>query len=218
MSESREWIDEDTGYRIVRLTNEPGSSSLYFNFNGYTPEGDCLVVSTPTGLDKVHLSSLRPEPLLRLDRPFKFLFVGQRYRRAYYQTLDDDAVWYVDVDSGIAHHIAGAGHGDIQTINSDETLLGGVERDQDDTSEILKLFEKRDKVTDQFDYRAEWPDGTAMSYADAKEVRLNERMKAGVRMTMFVIDTKTGVRRNVHESRNWLNHLLFSPVDPELLM
>ena len=27
------WIDPDTGHRIVRLTDEPGSASLYFNQN-----------------------------------------------------------------------------------------------------------------------------------------------------------------------------------------
>jgi oligogalacturonide lyase len=32
----RSWIDADTGHRVVRLTNEPGSASLYFNQNGYT--------------------------------------------------------------------------------------------------------------------------------------------------------------------------------------
>ena len=30
----REWIDPDTGHRIVRLSDEPGSASLYFNYNG----------------------------------------------------------------------------------------------------------------------------------------------------------------------------------------
>ena len=35
----RSWIDADTGHRIVRLTNEPGSASLYFNQNGYTADG-----------------------------------------------------------------------------------------------------------------------------------------------------------------------------------
>jgi oligogalacturonide lyase len=30
----RTWIDADTDHRIVRLTNEPGSASLYFNQNG----------------------------------------------------------------------------------------------------------------------------------------------------------------------------------------
>ena len=33
------WIDPDTGHRVVRLTDEPNSASLYFNQNGYTADG-----------------------------------------------------------------------------------------------------------------------------------------------------------------------------------
>jgi hypothetical protein len=28
-----EWIDADTGHRVVQLSTEPGSESLYFNLN-----------------------------------------------------------------------------------------------------------------------------------------------------------------------------------------
>lgn len=35
----REWIDQDTGHRVVRLSDEPGSQSLYFHQNAYTPDG-----------------------------------------------------------------------------------------------------------------------------------------------------------------------------------
>jgi len=213
-----EWIDPDTSSRVIRLSVDPGSSSLYFNFNGYTPEGDYLLLTTPRGLDKVHMTSFKVSPVLRIDRPFKFLFVGLTYRRAYYQTLDDNTIQYVDIDSGHVVEIVQVGRGDIQTINCDETLLGGVETDPNDSSEILKLFENRDKATDQFDYRANWPDGRPMSYADAKEVRLNQRLNAKVPMTMFVIHTRNGQRRDVHSSTDWLNHLLFSPTDPDLLM
>lgn len=214
----REWVDKDTGHRVVRLSDKAGSSSLYFNFNGYTPQGDYLIISTPTGLDRVHMQSFELTAVIRIDRPFKFLFVGLKYRRAYYQTLDDNTVYYVDIDTGKSVEVARVAQGDIQTINCDETLLGGVERDPNNTSEILKLFENRDKATDQFDYRANWPDGTPMSYADAKEVRLNERLKVMVPMKMFVIETETGKRRDVYGSTDWLNHLLFSPTDPNLLM
>src|SRR5689334_5625716 len=34
-----EWIDADTGHRVVRLSKEPGSASLYFHQNAYTPDG-----------------------------------------------------------------------------------------------------------------------------------------------------------------------------------
>ena len=49
------WIDPDTGHRIVRLTDEPGSASLYFNQNGYTADGKKMVYTTPAG-------HLRAEP------------------------------------------------------------------------------------------------------------------------------------------------------------
>src|SRR5262249_34715059 len=35
----REWTDPDTGHRVVRLSDEPGSQSLYFHQNAYTPDG-----------------------------------------------------------------------------------------------------------------------------------------------------------------------------------
>ena len=38
-----EWIDPDTGHRIVRLSKEPGGSSLYFHQNPYTPDMKWLV-------------------------------------------------------------------------------------------------------------------------------------------------------------------------------
>ncbi|HTH38859.1 MAG TPA: hypothetical protein VL572_12870, partial [Pyrinomonadaceae bacterium] len=46
----REWIDPDTGHRVVRLSDESGSQSFYFHQNGYTASGDKLVFSTPKGL------------------------------------------------------------------------------------------------------------------------------------------------------------------------
>jgi oligogalacturonide lyase len=37
-----EWVDPDTGHRIIRLSTEPGSTGLYFHQNAYTPQGDSL--------------------------------------------------------------------------------------------------------------------------------------------------------------------------------
>lgn len=216
--QQRQWVDPDTGHRVVRLSDEPGSSSLYFNFNGYTPEGDFLILSTPSGLDKVEMTTFVRSPVIRLSRQFKFLFVGLKYRRAYFQFTDNKDIYHADIDSGEVSMVATNVAGDIQSINCNETLLSGVERDPGSTEEILKIFENRDKSTDQYDYRWNWPDGTPMSYADAKEVRLNQRLKARIAMKMFVIDTHTGARRDVYGSTDWLNHLLFSPVNPDLLM
>ena len=43
------WIDPDTGHRVVRLTDEPGSASLYFNQDGYTADGRKLIYTTQIG-------------------------------------------------------------------------------------------------------------------------------------------------------------------------
>ena len=41
------WIDPETGHRVVRLTDQLGSASLYFNQDGYTADGRKLVYTTP---------------------------------------------------------------------------------------------------------------------------------------------------------------------------
>src|SRR5882672_3491672 len=53
------WIDPDTGHRIVRLTSEPGSASLYFNQNGYTADGKRLVHTSPEGISVFDLTTHR---------------------------------------------------------------------------------------------------------------------------------------------------------------
>ncbi|MGH7977182.1 MAG: hypothetical protein ACREC8_11045, partial [Limisphaerales bacterium] len=46
----REWIDPDTGHRVIQLSTEPGSESLYFNVNPFTPDGKEMVFTTPDGI------------------------------------------------------------------------------------------------------------------------------------------------------------------------
>src|SRR3954470_7602505 len=46
----RDWIDPDTGHRIIRLTDDAGGSTLYFHDNAFSPEGDTLMVNTPAGI------------------------------------------------------------------------------------------------------------------------------------------------------------------------
>ncbi|MBZ6382183.1 oligogalacturonate lyase family protein [Sphingomonas sanguinis] len=219
----REWIDPDTGHRIVRLSDEPGSASLYFNYNGYTPQGDKLLISTPKGIASVDLKTRALKTVVPITGPFRLLFTGHRTRTAYYQTQAADGqgaktIWAADIDSGKVRKVAAIDHGDIQTINADETLLGGVETDPNASSDTLALFAKKDARYDQADYRATGPDGKPLTYAEAKEVRMNERLEARVPMAMFVIDTRTGQKRIVHRATDWLNHLQFSPTDPGLLM
>jgi oligogalacturonide lyase len=221
----REWVDRDTGHRVVRISDEPGSSSLYFNYNSFTPQGDKLLISTPKGISAYDLKTRKLAPVIAIATPFRLLFVGRKTRSVYYQSVGTagdrsgpKSVFAVDIDTGKSRKIADVAEGDIQTINADETLLGGVATDPAATATVLGTFAKRDARFDQADYRANWPDGRAMNYAESKEVRMNERLESAIPMTMFVIDTRTGQRRVVRRATDWLNHLQFSPTDPNVLM
>ena len=59
-----EWIDPDTGHRVVRLSREPQTESLYFNLNPYTPDGRKLVVTTPEGVATIDLTTREIKPVL----------------------------------------------------------------------------------------------------------------------------------------------------------
>ena len=59
----RDWIDPDTRHRVIRLSPDQGGSSLYFHQNGYTPEGDKLILHTRDGaLATVDLTTLGLSP------------------------------------------------------------------------------------------------------------------------------------------------------------
>ena len=56
------WVDPDTGHRVIRLTTEPNSASLYFNQNGYTAGGKKMVYTTPDGISALDLETGDIEP------------------------------------------------------------------------------------------------------------------------------------------------------------
>ena len=57
-----DWIDPDTGHRVIRLSAESGSGTLYFHDNSYTPEGDKLIFNTPSGVAVMDITKLGQQP------------------------------------------------------------------------------------------------------------------------------------------------------------
>ena len=78
----REWIDPDTGHRVVRLSDEPGSASLYFHQNAYTPDGQKLLITTPTGLSTINLKTHAIEKIV--DGRVGVIIVGKKTGQVYY--------------------------------------------------------------------------------------------------------------------------------------
>src|SRR3982750_3250748 len=76
------WIDPDTGHRVVRLTNEPNSASLYFNQNGYTANGKQLVYTTPGGISVFDLQNKQARQVV--SGRVRLIDAGRKNARVYY--------------------------------------------------------------------------------------------------------------------------------------
>src|SRR6266702_8458599 len=133
-----EWVDPDTGHTVVRLSVEAGSSSLYFNYNGYTADGTRLVFSTPHGISSVDLRTHKITPVVAGE--VKLLFVGRRSSLVYYAKRDHDGgtaplgagvIYTTDIDTGKSKEVARIAHGSIGSINADESLLAGTAAGRD---------------------------------------------------------------------------------------
>ncbi len=226
---ARQWVDTLTGHRIVRVSQVPDSISLYFHQNSYTPQGDKMVMAVPDGIAVVDLKSWAVTPLVK-QPGIALLFTGRRSRTAYYSNrARDDAgggqtIFAVDIDTGRSRKIADVPAGTIGSINADETLLlgqvalGNQDLRPDGTRQQDRSAVGRKVGPGEYDYAATGRDGQPLSFADAKEVRLNERLEARIPMEIFTIDVKTGARRVVTASTDWLNHVQFSPTDPQQIM
>ncbi|WP_370638845.1 oligogalacturonate lyase family protein [Croceicoccus sp. Ery5] len=210
------WIDPLTGHRIVRITKQAGSQSLYFHQNPYTPQGDMMVITTPDGIAKVRLRDWKLMPLVN-DRDAELLFTGRKTRTAYFSkpaSGGGTTIFGVDIDSGKIRRIATLAEGSIGSINADETLLLGQWAERNPPLQPGGDMQKHGDPA----YAAKGPDGQPLSYAEAKEVRLDQRLEARIPMEIFTIDIRTGERKVVIASTDWLNHVQSSPTDPGLIM
>jgi oligogalacturonide lyase len=78
-----EWIDPDTGHRVIRLSREDGTQSLYFNQNAYTADGKKLIVTTAGGgIATIILATREIKPLV--PGPVSVMVAGHKTGDVYY--------------------------------------------------------------------------------------------------------------------------------------
>lgn len=199
---SKSWIDPDTGHRIIRLTEEPGSASLYFNQNGYTADGKEMVYTTPAGISALNLKTLAAHPVV--TGRVRVVVTGRKSQNVYYTR--DGAVFATDVDTLKTREIAKLPpRGTISTVNADETLLAGTYTEVEPTA------------AQAYNLNApQAPQG--LEQPENKGQMMERRLAARIPMALFTIDTRSGEMKVLHRATDWLNHLEFSPSDPTLLM
>ncbi len=206
-----EWIDPDTGHRVVRLSRVDNTQSLYFNQNPFTPDGTRLIVTVPDGIATINLTTgeikkvtLGKAPTQRVDThdatPVQdrlgHYVVGRKTPTVYFTRGYD--VLATNLDTGATRKIAtlpeelywGSGF----TVNADETLLVGAGDAEPGPLGAIG---------------PNWTGNQA----------LGQRMAALVPMVLYSIDIKTGeIKKFFRAEHDWLNHVQFSPTDPTLLM
>jgi len=199
----RDWIEPATGHRVVRLSDRPGTASLYFHQNPYTASGDMMVVSTPDGLATIDLATRKTTPLV--EGRASHLVVGRKTRQAFY--IQNDTVYAADLNTRATRKIlshprlrTGSGFG----LNADETVLAGSFVVED-----APAFTPPANVAPPPNPLAT-PPPTAQS--------LEARWEARRPMALYTLNVKSGELNIIYRSTDWLNHVQMSPSDPTLIM
>ncbi|MEP6900206.1 MAG: oligogalacturonate lyase family protein [Actinomycetota bacterium] len=214
-----EWIDPDTGHRIVRLSREPGSESLYFHQNAYTSEGDKLIMTSPTGVYTFNFKTREIEKVV--DGKVNVIVVGRKTRQVYYTKTG--VIYATNLDTRATKEIVKLPfRGGVSSLNADETLLLGVRNESDDQSNTNNVYANQNgqrPIGANPDLPPQLgPDGKPLTYAERKEVMMNNRLNQRIPMLMYTVNTQTGEVKTILRSTDWLGHLQFSPTDPGLIM
>ncbi len=191
-----EWVDPATGHRVVRLSRDPGTSSLYFHQNGYTAAGDKLLVTDRTGLATINLKTREVEQVV--EGFASQVIVGKKSRQVYY--VRGGVVCATHLDTRETREVAKLPpeirRGSGLAVNADETLLAGS-------------YVEPAKAT---------PDDRPPPGGSRRGGGLEARWAAKLPMRLYTVSIKTGDVKTFHPCTDWLNHVQFSPTDPNLLM
>jgi oligogalacturonide lyase len=211
-----DWVDPDTGHRVIRISTEPGSANLYFHQNTYTPEGDRMIFNSPRGIAMAELAALGVKvPQVDIVVSNASAIATARKTREVYFSRRGGAVYAANLDTRAVHEITRAR---VTAINSDETFVVGTITVEDPSGKtprpaprtILpqreRMFPGRTNLTEQELAAARKEDGLARRLANPQG------------MAFLFTNLKTGEPTTNGFQYAWLNHLQFSPTDPSLLL
>jgi oligogalacturonide lyase len=191
------WVDQSTGHRIIRISDQPGSRGLYFNETAFTPDGTQMVYAAPRN---VYIYDFRSNASrLLVNGPVSEIVVSKSQQLVYFMKLGDQTVYVADVQTGELRAIAKLpGRANIATANADDTLLAGafIEGPGAQYNDVVL------------------PPGIRPSAA----ARMTQRLESKLPMVLFTLDLHSGTVKPILHTTDWLNHIQFSPTDPSLLM
>ena len=207
-----EWIDADTHHKIIKLTRREGSNmSFYFHNNPFVDGKMVFYGSDKLNSDNIHkqetynnnarnkqlytvdLKTLDIEQLTHRPDPMQGEIVSPKLNEVFYQVKD--TVFATDISTKKERTVfvfPPGFRGGITTVNADGTLLGGVRAEDAEK----KIFQNNPAKSDYF----------------------NKIFEAKLRRTLFTINITSKKLNKIFSDTFWLNHVQFSPTDPNLMM
>ena len=111
----REWVDPATGHRVIRLSDEPGSSTLYFHDNAFSAAGDKMMLRTPKGVAVIDVAAIgRADAGLDLVAP--------KAGGGYFARRGRD----IYLSAGAGNSGSGRGAGPVKAVNIDTRAVREV--------------------------------------------------------------------------------------------
>ncbi|RXH55245.1 oligogalacturonate lyase family protein [Granulicella sibirica] len=230
------WVDKTTGHRVIRLTNEPNSTGFYFNNNAYTPDGRKMIYTAPDGIHVLDLATRktrllvpnppRPEtedPVARYRGGVHAIVAGHQTPSIFFSKMDLttklSTLYKADVDTGVVTELVTLPEGanSVATINADETLAAGTMNDGSPVAPEYGANLTSPTGTPAVRQVTGAQSGTLVQ-PDGKGEMMERRLASRQPLILFTINLKTGKLTTLLHSTDWVNHLLFSPADPTLLM
>jgi oligogalacturonide lyase len=229
------WVDKDTGHRVIRLTNEPGSSGFYFNINAYTSDGRQMVYNAPEGIHVLDLATYKTRLLVPNPPPpadaasgsrasfgngVHAIVVGRKTNSVFFAKFDPasniSTLYKANIDSGeITKLVTLPPRASVASINADETLGAGT---YEETEAGAEQAYGRNPPPPHSAHPEKSPQPGFLVQPEGKGEMMEHRLAARVPLVLFTVDLKTGKVNPLLHSTDWVNHLLFSPTDPTLLM
>ncbi|NCB09286.1 MAG: hypothetical protein EOM73_14115, partial [Bacteroidia bacterium] len=197
----QEWIDKDTGHRIIHLTprNEE-NRSFYFHNNPFLPakdgENEKMIFYGKEGNDmQLFAVDLKTRDISQVTdkKQVSGEIVGKNRREVFYQC--GDSVFATGIENRQTRLITvfpDSLQAHITTLNADETLLAGAISSEKEAQIFRQFPEKGDFF---------------------------ERVyEAKLKRSLFTLSVETGEMRIFYSENAWLNHIQFSPAESNLLM
>ncbi len=215
------WVDQDTGHRIYRLSNEPGSSGFYFNVNAYSPDGRLMVYTAHDGIHTLELATKKTR--LLVPGGVHAIVVGRKTNSVFFsefsETADATTISKADLVTGAVTKLTTLkGRVSIPTINADETLAAGT---MNDGPAVEPEYGANRVTPNGTPARAAQQSGNLVQ-PEGKGAMMERRLASRQPLLLFTVSLKPGAENGrlttLLKSTDWVNHLLFSPVDPTLLM